>query len=65
MADMGREKNSVYSLMPDFGRLRDIVSRLTPVNKYNRVSRCQMISSVECMRILHKLVYKVWPNFSL
>jgi hypothetical protein len=28
------------------------------------VSRCQMISSVECMWILHKLVYKVWPNFS-
>jgi hypothetical protein len=26
-----------------------------------------MISSVECMQILHtrKLVYKVWPNFSL
>jgi hypothetical protein len=32
---------------------------------YNRVSRCQTISSVECMWILHKLVYKVWPNFSL
>jgi hypothetical protein len=31
----------------------------------NHVSRCQTIYSVECMRILHKLVYNVWPNFSL
>jgi hypothetical protein len=52
-------------------RLRDIVSRSIPetsVNKmwyYNCVSRCQSISSVECMQILRKLVYKVWPNFSL
>jgi hypothetical protein len=43
-------------------RLRDIVSRSsseTSVDKfwyYNRVSRCQTISSVECIRILHKLV---------
>jgi hypothetical protein len=69
---IGREKKSVY-----IPRRPISAACETPfldrsqrhVNKfkfwyYNHVSRCQMISSVECMRILHKLVYKVWPNFS-
>jgi hypothetical protein len=57
--------------MADIGRLRDTVSRSIPetsVNKFwynNRISRCQTISSVECMWILHKFVYKVWQNFPL